>query len=180
MANKEANDGNFKDDSIDTNNTSTCLSSPTDKENYYLISALWVKNMMTFIERFENSVNTDKFVDHLDKIFNKNNVLNLYFIDQMNSEISRNGIYPSQVNNFFIMQFKDAWFDPQLSESHTNIFLKKGIIENEDFFYLNEKNWEFIKNTFGHNFEIQRKTANISGNFVIEVNLRKVICFINN
>jgi hypothetical protein len=150
-----------------------------EKENYYLISTVWIKNMITFIEKYESYIKTEKFLDHLDKIFNKNNVINLYFSDEINNDLSRFGIYPCQVNNFFIMQFKDAWIDPEPSESHTNIYIKKGMIENEHFFYVNQMDWEFIKNTFGYNFEILRKTANISGNLLIEVNLRKVIYYNN-
>lgn len=159
-------------DSVMTDTTTSTQN--ISKEKYYLISALWVKNLITFINKFEKYAKTDRFYDHLDKIFSKTYVLNLYFSDDGNYDFAHYGIHPCEVNNFFIMQFKDSWVDPDKNEENTNVYLRKGITENSDFFYLNERDWEFVKETFGCNYEIMRKTAVISGNMLIEVNLRKI------
>jgi hypothetical protein len=147
---------------------------PKDDEIFYLISGVWVSNLVTFVEKFEKYSKTEKFLDHIDKVFNRNYILNLYFSVDGNYEYSHYGIYPCEVNNFNIMDFKDSWIDPHPDEQHSNIYLKKGIKEGEDFFYVNQKEWNLINETFGCNYEIYRKTANISYDRLIEVYLKKV------
>ncbi len=147
-----------------------------NSEKFYLISANWMKNMFAFVNKYLKYDGTEKFQSFIKQAFNKGNVVNLYYSDD-NNDLSMAGIYPGPVYNFSITQFKNFWFDPETSQAHTNIYLKKGIRENADFFYMNENGWNSIKEVFGFDFQIERKMANISNNQLIEVNLRKVFIF---
>lgn len=143
-------------------------------ERFFLISAVWVKNLVFFIKKFEKYQNSEMYMDHLDKTFNRSNILNVYFSDDGSHDLSHYGIYPAEINNFFIMKFKDYWHDHDEQESHTNIYIKKGIKEDQDFFFVGEDDWNFIKTNFQANFEIERKSVYLNDNLVIEVNLRKL------
>lgn len=148
----------------------------SNPEKYFLISANWMKNMFGFVNKFLKSEGSEKFQSFIKQAFNKSNVLNLYYADDHNGnmDLSLSGIYPGPVDNFPIIQFKNFWFDPDPTQSHTNIYLKNGIKENSDFFFMNENGWKLIKEIFGCDFEIERKLANLSNDQLIEVNLRKV------
>lgn len=150
------------------------LETTKDDEIYYLISSVWVNNFVTFAEKIIKYSKHEKFLDHLDKVFNRNFILNLYFSEDGNYEYSHYGIYPCEVNNFILLDFKDSWVDPDPDEQHSNLYLRKGIKEREDFFYVNQKEWNLINETFGCNYEIFRKIANISFDRLIEVFLKKV------
>jgi hypothetical protein len=147
-------------------------------EKFYIISAVWVKNLVVFLEKFEKYSKSEKFLDHLDRVFYRSNILSLYFSEEQDAEFSNLGIYPCEVNNFPIMSFKDNWIDP--SEPHTNIYLKKGLKESENFFYLNQSDWDFVKGKFGCNYEVCRLTAKLSESILIEVNLRNMKLIILN
>jgi hypothetical protein len=155
-------------------NTDGLITPHPDK--YFLISANWMKNMFGFVNKYLKLQGTEKFPSFIKQAFNKSNFFNLYNAEEWNEnmDLSLAGIYPGPVNNFHIMQFKNFWFDPDSSQSHTNIYLKNGMKENSDFFYLREDGWNLIKEIFESNFEIERKIANLSNDQLIEVNLRKV------
>jgi hypothetical protein len=127
-----------------------------ESKKFYLVSINWVKSFFNFFEKFSNSENTEK-------LFERNKTLLQYF-----GEEEHNGFYPGPVNNFDIITFKEFLEDP----NEKTIFLKKGVKENTDFVYVTVDEWEMIKDIFGYNFEIERKTAILSGELMIEVNLR--------
>jgi hypothetical protein len=190
-ANKEFEDTDISNNNLNTltdlteetvsvTNSTTTNSTTQSNEKFYLISAVWAKNMVTFIERLFKYQNSENFLAFLDRAFNKNNVLSLYFSYDGNSDLVNSGIYPAEINNFFITQFKDSWIDPEDTQSHSNIYIKKCMKENTDFFYVNEKEWNMIKELFGYNYEIVRRIANISNNQLIEVNLKKVKMLLKN
>jgi hypothetical protein len=135
-----------------------------DKKKFYLISINWMKSFLNFFEKFINSETTEK-------LFERNKTLLQFFGEDDNT-----GYYPGPVNNFDIINFKEFLIDP----NEQTVFLKKGIKENTDFVYVTEEEWRLIKDIFGYNFEIERGTATLSGELMIEVNLRNfktlVIC----
>jgi hypothetical protein len=67
------------------------------------------------------------------------------------------GNYPGPINNYYITEVKDFWYDPLRDENYTNVFLKKDAKENLDFIYLNEDIYLGLKNNFEINYEIERK-----------------------
>jgi hypothetical protein len=151
------------------------ISKESDDENYYLISANWVQNLAAFIDKYEKYENMNiKFSDFLDKAFSLSRIAQLILSED---ETSQEGVYPGEINNFHILNFKDCWVDPDPQFSDTNTYLKNGLKENQDFFYLSEQNWEFLKNLFNFNFEIKRKTAIISNNRLIEIYPKNVNIF---
>ena len=132
--------------------------------------------MFPFVNKYLKCDDREKLNLFSRQAFNRGNVLNLYFSDEKtgNSDLTVAGVYPGPINNFSITQFKNFWFDPDSNQSHTNTYLKKGIKENVDFLFMNERGWNSVKDVFGCDFEIKRKIPNVSANQLIEVNLRKV------
>ncbi len=114
----------------------------------------------------------NKYNSYLENAFNRNYVVNLFFNE--NDTNNSKGIYPGKVNNYPIMKFKDSWIDADPNEFYTNIYLKKGIMENVDFMYVGEEQWSLLEEFFGYNLIVDRRVANIGGNMLIEVNLRSV------
>jgi hypothetical protein len=134
-------------------------------ERFYLISAFWVRNMLNFVNKFQKGNSSDKS-------FERNTVLRLYFNDDEFTKSHHVGVYPGPINNFHIIDFKEMMKNP--NKPYTNTYIKNGMKENIDYFYVNEKDWNLLKAQFGVNYEIERRTANLMGNILIEVNLRKV------
>lgn len=158
----------LKDTSLDKNDPATANS-----EKYFLVSTYWISQLFIFIENLKKYKNTENFEIFFENAFNCKHVLAYYFQNEDLEKIS--GFYPGPVNNFFISKFKDHWFDPLESESHTNIYIQEGMKENTDFFYLDQKKWDLLKKHYGEGIKIERKVADLSGSTMIEVYLRKVI-----
>jgi hypothetical protein len=127
-----------------------------ERKKFYLLSLNWVKNFLNFNDNFTSIENTDK-------LFEKNKVLLQYFGGE-----EYGGYYPGPVDNFNIMNFNEYLEDPH----EKTVFLKKGIKENTDFLFVTHEEWNQIKDMFGCNFEVERSTAILSGELMIEVNLR--------
>lgn len=141
-----------------------------ERKEYYVISANWVALAIPFIEEFineETQIKEDEFFN-ISKIFNK--CLSAF----ENTKIkSSNFVFPYKVNNHDIIQHKDFWYD--FSEEHrpSNIFLSKNARENQNYFFVNKKNWEQIEYLFGCVNEIPRYSIPENPN-QIDANLIKV------
>jgi hypothetical protein len=115
----------------------------------YLVSNLWLNNLINYLDK--DPLN--------DKFLNRSNVLHLYFNDGSNKEDYKKyqGSYPGPVNNFYIIEAKDYWYDPLPSELYTNVYLRLDARENVDFIYLTKDIWTNLKEFFDCNFEIERR-----------------------
>ena len=135
-------------------------------ETYYVISALWMNNLREF---FKNESN------RIDKLFDKISVFSLYSSNENDDEYQNNlGKYPGPINNFFIMNFKESWIDPDPLSSYTNIYLKDDIKEKSDFFLINEALRNKLKQIFNCYYEIPRKVVTMFHEKMIDVRLKKV------
>lgn len=151
------------------------------KKKYFLISTLWVKNLINFLNKLfsikdKDLNNGNTHSNNFDRMFDRNKILRQYFSEkeEESNEYINYGLYPGPINNFHIADFKDCLIDIEESEKYTNTYIRKGIKEDEDFFYISEKEWNLMKEIFDYNYEIERHTATINNNLLIEVNLKKM------
>ena len=149
------------------NNTDTIKD---DKNYLYIINKKWIYNAKVFFENYIKA-KEQKIESFYEESFNPNYVYESYFNikneknekkNTKNTKIKKvNGFYafPGPVNNLEITSFKDSWFD--FINLEENDFLKKGMNYKNDYLYVNEKDWELIKNFFGATNEIKRKKNNL-------------------
>jgi len=98
----------------------------------------------------------------IENSFDLDLVYNNYFNIKDNSEKQIKftyNIYQGPINNFCITSFKDHWED--YNNLDENDFIKKNLILNEDYFLVNNKDWDFLKSFFDCTNEIRRKKNNL-------------------
>ena len=129
---------------------------------YYVISTVWVENLLNFIEN-----NTKK----IEKKFDKSQVCLCYFSERVNDYT---GAYPGPINNFFLINFNEIWYDPHPAFSQSNLPLAKNLKENVDYIILDKDKYQFLKETFGIYYEIERNSISISDEIIVEVEFFRV------
>jgi hypothetical protein len=145
----------------------------SNKKQYFLISATWVQLAIPFIEEFinENTQIREEEFFNTSKIFNKCIAI---FDSNSNTKIkSSNFVYPNKVNNHDIIEYKDFWYDFEKDYCDSNVFLSRNAKENQNFFYINKKNWKLLVSIFGCINEVPRFSLMDNTN-KIDTNLIKV------
>ena len=150
---KESNDNN----DINTNNKIL-----DDKNEYfYIINKSWLKNAKNFFKSYFISKKLNTVDDFYSEAFNLNNISSIYLTSEKNNQENKkdNNInyypYPGPINNFAITEFKDILYDPLNTEE--NYIIKKNIKENEDYIYIEKKDWLLLSKTFNSTNELKRK-----------------------
>ena len=111
--------------------------------------------------KFENNKTLINDIKNILENPNQNNSNKSYVVDKnwyTNCVHFINSIYLycGPINNTFLLNEKDFWYDP--SENYTNIFIDKNIKFDCDFLIIPENNYNILKSTFGiyDIFEIER------------------------
>lgn len=143
-------------------------------KKYYLISVKWVKLALPFLEEVSNTSSTIK----LDELFSLNKIFSkfLQILEKQNSTKIITPAFPGSINNHDIVEYKDFWYDYDENHAHTNIYKAENARENQDFFYINNEEWEVIKGIFGCSLEIPRYSLKSTPS-MIDANLSKVGIF---
>ena len=129
----------------------------SDDAPIYLINKEWVFKTKLFIDPFfearkenlenlliENSFDVEKVYHSYTGKQDKSNLKNLFGV-----------IFPGPINNYEMLDLKDQWFDPLNLEE--NIIIKSNLKLNDDYFLINENDWNFMKEIFDTTNEIKRK-----------------------
>ena len=130
-----------------------------DEENNYIyaINRDWLFKLKFFIEpylsKFENK---DKYIN---EIFEPEYVYKSYFDETVERNIKSGPPYPGPINNIPLISFKDCWID-NINQDE-NIFLKKNLELNKNYYYVNYKDWELLNSIFDCTNEIKRKKNNL-------------------
>ena len=123
-------------------------------ENLYVINKIWVKKAKEFIDNII-SLDENEKKNKLNEIF--------YIIKVYKSYISNNDnlniYYPGPIDNYYITDYKDVWFD-NINEDE-NYLIKKNLILGKDYYLMKEKDWNIIKDNFGYTNDIIRKKNNL-------------------
>ena len=133
------------------------------KEEYndshiFYINKKWVFKSKLFIDTFIEARKEKLQKLLLFDSFNENKVYEAYVQNEDNNITLKNYygiVFPGPINNYQILDIRDYWYDPINLEE--NIILKKGLILNEDYFLLDENEWNLLKDIFGATDEIKRK-----------------------
>ena len=128
---------------------------------YYIISSIWIENLFNFIENN---------VKKLEKKFDKNQVCLCYFSERISD---CTGAYPGPINNFFLIDFNEIWYDPDPNFHHTNLIIKKNLKEKTDYFILEKKDFDDLKSLFECYYVIERNSVIFNNEIMVEVNLFK-------
>ncbi len=120
----------------------------------------WITNLLNFIECKEEGR------------FEISNVLRLYFGEEINHNLE--GAFPGPINNFNLLSFVEIWYDPHPAFSQSNLPLAKNLKENVDYIILDKDKYQFLKETFGIYYEIERNSISISDEIIVEVEFFRV------
>ena len=150
----------------------------------YAINKNWLVKLNNFLNDYFKSIETNNYEEFFQESFEPNNVFRAYFDMEnkdenekdnkkeknKNSKNNKNNknnnkknknyySYPGPINNFYITDFKDYWNDDiNLDE---NYFIKKELKINEDYYLINENEWNKFNSIFGSTNEIKRKNNNL-------------------
>ena len=140
------------------NNINSDESIENNNDYLYVINREWILKAKMFLEpimKLRNNIEIENSFD-LDLVYNN------YFNIKDNSEKQKKStynVYPGPINNFSITSFKDHWED--YNNLDENDFIKKGLILNQDYILVNNKDWEYLKSIFDCTNEIRRKKGNL-------------------
>ena len=151
-----------EDNKNDINNLIDNNLNEKDDSNLYIISKNWVSKAKKFIDDFNNSLKNGKENNFFDNSFNEDYVLYSYFNEINNSKNASDSFYPGPINNYYLIKNKDSWEDPISSEE--NLFIEKNFKLNKDYYFINEKNWNILKEIFDCTNEIKIKKSEIEKN----------------
>ena len=132
-----------------------------EKQNLYLINRIWLENAKNFINNYIYEKKSIIFKEFLEAAFDINNVLNVLFSSTILEKPLNDNLYPfpGPINNFPLIDWKDKLNDPINKEE--NFLLKKNLVENEDYFWIDETDWMTLKGFFGFNYEVKRKKSEL-------------------
>ena len=137
--------------------------------NYvYAINKTWLQNAKIFIGNYLFAKETQALKQFFDDAFDKENVLSLFLSDQKIDKAIGNKTYypfPGPINNFPITDFKYMLLDPIIKEE--NYLIKKHLIPQLDYYWINHKDWTTLKDAFSCTNEIKRKKTEIE---MIQIN----------
>lgn len=125
-----------------------------EKEEVYLISNNWFNKAICFIEEITNKYS----LRSKDDLFDLNKFFSKFLLIEKDSRKINNtyGIYPGPINNFFLLNSKDFWFDPSEENGYFNNVLNKVLLWKKDYFIVEKKEWNLIKEIFNSEHEIKR------------------------
>ena len=129
-----------------------------ENNNYiYAISKDWLIKLKLFIEPYLNNVEDKN--EYIEEVFNNDYVYKYYFDEKVENSIKTICPYPGPINNFPLISFKDCWIDKDNPDE--NIFLKKNVELNKDYYFVNYKDWDLLNSIFDNTNEIKRKKNNL-------------------
>ena len=130
-----------------------------EDQNYiYTINKEWVIKAKYFIETFISKFGEKK--DFINELFGQDNIYNFYF-DEGDHKNSSKSLYafPGPINNYPLVSFKDCWKDNNNLDE--NVFIRKNLILNKDYTFINYKDWNLLNEIFDNNYEIKRRKNNL-------------------
>ena len=128
-----------------------------DDSQVYLINKKWVFRAKLFLDTYDEArkENIEKLLleesFYVDKVYE-------YFMGKGDDSKLKNYygiVFPGPINNFELLDLRDIYFDP--CESDDNYIIRDNFILNEDYLYLEENDWNYLKDIFGATNEIKRK-----------------------
>lgn len=129
-------------------------------ENVYILPGDWMEKWKAFN-------NYNEFMETEQKTSN--------FMEEENNKVEWLG--PIDPSNILVNE--PQLIDPRPEEFYTNCQVKPGLVENQDFFIINHKFWDYLYLKYG-GFPIQRPTyrkLETSHEISVEIWLQKVISF---
>ena len=135
-------------------------------ESAYIVDSLWLKNMLDFIQKFNNTK------EKADQLFIANNVCLLYYEQNEDDSQESKGNFCGPINNYELTKQKNFWVDPD--KSYTNVYLRKDIENQKNFELINKEIYTKINFYFKNTFEIERFCYDNNGNveiFLFEIQL---------
>ena len=127
-----------------------------EKSPIFLINKKWVFRTKLFLDTYceARKENIEKLL--LEESFLVDKVYD-YFMGKADNSKLKNYygiVFPGPINNYELLDLRDIWLDPiNLGE---NIIIKDNLTFNEDYLYLGENDWNYIKDIFGATNEIGR------------------------
>lgn len=141
----------FINDKSLINTLKQILEKPIDEksEEIYLVDKYWYTNCIQFINSISTGIN-------INDLFNIEKTKNNWVNRNIYSDL-----YCGPINNIFLLDEKDFWFDP--NETYTNVFIEKNIQYDVDYLTIPVKNYNVLKSVFGvyDIYEIKRKSSEI-------------------
>ena len=137
-----------------------------EEEEEFIISKNWLENANNFLNNVCNLIaeeNEKKFEIIINKFFNELYIKNYWFNNNKYESINEEVYYCGPINNLFIIDEKDFWFDPL--DKKSNVFIRKDV-NSSDYYFVKKEDYEKIKEIFEiyPQLEITRKKKEINLN----------------
>ena len=131
-----------------------------EDEYLFIINKIWLKNANKFIKNYFFSKQIEQTKLFLEEAFSIDNILSIFLSSkEINKPLKGKTFYPypGPINNFPLIDFKDILIDPVNKEE--NLIVKKNVKEEQDFFWIENKEWHLLKTAFLATNEIKRKKS---------------------
>ena len=164
---------------------------PNEDGKLYIINKIWIDKLKSFLKDYLESIKADAKEEILTNSFEIEFYLNSYcdkknYRKELKIKVAREenkkskknkdkkekeseilelptntffSAFPGPINNLEITDFKDKWIDEYNLDE--NYFLIKNIKLNEDYYLINQNEWNIFNSYFGSTNEIIRKKNNL-------------------
>ena len=129
-----------------------------DNQYLYLINKTWLQNAKIFIGNYLFTKEINQINEFIKDSFNIENVLSIFLSEEKKEKPINNKTYypyPGPINNFPLINYKDILYDPLNKEE--NILITKYLLSNKDYYWINNLEWNILKEAFNYTNEIRRK-----------------------
>ena len=150
------------------NNKENKENKENEDEYLYLINKTWLQNAKIFIGNYLFTKEINQINEFIKDSFNIENVLSIFLSEEKKEKPINNKTYypyPGPINNFPLINYKDILYDPLNKEE--NILIKKYLLSNKDYYWINNSEWNILKEAFNYTNEIRRKKNEID---MIQIN----------
>ena len=150
------------------NNKKEELEGENNGQFIYLINKAWLQNAQIFIGNYLFAIETQSINSFFKDSFDIKNVLSVFLGEKHIEKAIENKTYypfPGPINNFPLTDFKDILLDPITEEE--NYIIKRDIMPQRDYYWINNNDWNILKDVFSCTNEIRRKKDEID---MIQIN----------
>ena len=142
-----------------------------EKEEYlYMINKIWLLNCKKFLDNYFLAKENNTLQDFFEEAFSNENILSILLSSQKIENPIKNKNYfpyPGPINNFPLTDYKDILYDS--IDSNENLLTKKNLKENNDFFWIEFKEWNLLIKSFEFSNEIKKKKNEMNNMIQIKV-----------
>ena len=136
------------------NNNKAKIEINNDDNYLYVVNKKWIIKAKKFLDEYSDIRENNIKCDYFSEIFEYNYFIDSYLNKKKNYKFEYIA-FPGYIDNYNIIDFKDAWEDPKNEDE--NYFIKKNLELNKDYLLISKEDFSLLNQLFRCTNIIKRK-----------------------